>query len=175
MSQNHAERMQEIQGELEAILDDRLDELTRALRATENTTRKIVGTEIDIERHNATRARLEAEFEGLNSQAESAQKDANKVKGRHDALVAERDQLLGEVLRLETEVKDTSRAAERTREKVGTLEDEAETLRTENNALKTKLKTLEENISRMRRLKEELMSSISGLTAQMTGLAGGNK
>jgi hypothetical protein len=31
---------------------------------------------------------------------------------------------------------------------------------------------MEENITRMRRLKEELMSSISGLTAQMTGLAG---
>ncbi|MEC8423281.1 MAG: hypothetical protein VX000_05860, partial [Myxococcota bacterium] len=54
------------------------------------------------------------------------------------------------------------------------LEAEQDELRSENASLKTKLKTLEENISRMQRLKEELMSSISGLTAQMSGLAGGD-
>ena len=175
MSTETSDRLTEIRSELEVILDQSLGELARTLRATESTTRKIVGAELDIERHNSTRERLEAEFDGLASQVSEAQETANKVKERHDGLVAERDALAAEHQRMETSVKDAALASARTRNQVEVLEAEAETLRTENSALKTKLKTLEENISRMRRLKEELMSSISGLTAQMTGLAGGNK
>jgi chromosome segregation ATPase len=175
MSDEQSDRLREIQSELETILDQRLGELAKTLRATESTTRKIVGAEIDIERHNATRERLESEFDGLMTHLTSARDEADKVRKRHDGLISERDELAGELQRMETSVKDAALASARTRTQVEELEAEAETLRTENAALKTKLKTLEENISRMRRLKEELMSSISGLTAQMTGLAGGNK
>ena len=52
-----------------------------------------------------------------------------------------------------------------------TVEDEANTLRAENTNLRTKAKALQENLTRMRQLRDELMSSISGLTQQMSGLA----
>ena len=175
MGDEKDDRLVAIQSELEAILDQRLSALATTLRATESTTRKIVGTELEIERHHATRSKLESEFAGLDKLLEGARAEADAIRIQHANLLAERDELNSEAERLQSEVADTRMAVDQTRNRVEQLEAEAEELRTENSALKTKLKTLEENISRMRRLKEELMSSISGLTAQMTGLAGSNK
>ena len=175
MSEENTDRMQQIQLELQSILDSRLDALAKALRTTETTTRKIVAAELDIERHQATQQRLLAEFDGLDVEVQKAKEAANAVEQEFRSKVEERDQLASDIQRIEGELKDVVLSTDRTRTQVADLEKESETLRDENTALKTKLKTLEENITRMRRLKEEMRSSLSGLTAQMTGLAGGNK
>ena len=60
------------------------------------------------------------------------------------------------------------------REEVQQAETDASSLRNENTSLRTKAKTLQENVTRMRQLRDELMSSIRGLTQQMSGLAGGD-
>jgi chromosome segregation ATPase len=168
MSDATADRLQEIQGELASILEARLGELTHALRSTEGTTRRIIGAEIEIERHRSGRDALEAELRGLSAEVEAARASAEQVRANHAQLFDERDVLRAEVERLEREVREADAEAERTRQRVAALTDEAEMLRNENISLKTKMKTLEENITRLRRLKEELASSISGLTSQMT-------
>ena len=173
MSDKSAERLQEIQAELSSILEARLAELTASLRDTESITRRIISAEFDIERHRATAERLEDEMGTLQTEVDTARARSEEVRKRHAALLSEREEFRAELDRLEREVRSADAEAEETRQRVTSLEADAETLRAENTSLKTKLKTLEENIARMRRLKEELMSSISGLTAQMTGLAGG--
>lgn len=168
MSDATADRLQEIQGELASILEARLGELTRTLRSTEGITRRIIGAEIEIERHRAGRDALEAELKSLSAEVDTAREGAERVRQQHAQLFDERDGLRGEVERLEREVREADAEAERTRQRVSVLTDEAEMLRTENISAKTKMKTLEENIARLRRLKEELESSISGLTSQLT-------
>ena len=175
MSDPSSDRLQELRLELEDILDTRLSALSEALRDTERATRRVVAAEIEIERTRARRETLEAEVVALEATAHEGAEAMAAVTARHDELTAERQRLSEEATRLELEVVDADSHVEQTRSRVAQLEAEAETLRSENAGLKAKLKTLEENIARMRRLKEELMSSISGLTQQMTGLAGGSE
>ena len=68
---------------------------------------------------------------------------------------------------MEREIREFDGEVERSRQQIVALEAEANALREENNALRTKVKTLEENITRMRRLKEELMNSVTGLAQQI--------
>ena len=174
MSDPTTERLQAIQSELAGILEERLSALNEAMRGTEALTRRIVSAELEIERHASRRESLEAEVGELEAAAKADLEGSAGMRARHAELVAERQAIASETERLEEEVTEAGRELERTRGRVTQLEAEAEALRSENANEKAKLKTLEENIARMRRLKEELMSSISGLTQQMTGLAGGS-
>ncbi len=174
MSEATTERLEAIQAELAEILEARLRDLNQMLRGTESTTRRIVSAELELERHKARGQLLEDEIGDLESQVESARASTSGIRERHESLQQQRDEAAQEAERIQGDVRKADEDLRSTREQVTRLEAEAETLRSENAALKAKLKTLEENIARMRRLKEELMSSISGLTQQMTGLAGGS-
>lgn len=173
MSDPTTDRLLSIQTELQQILEARLSALAQAMRQSESVTRRIVAAELEIERHRGTAEQLDAETASLQAEVEGARERTASVRERHGALVAERDRHRAEVNRIEAEVRDADAEVEGTRQRVEALEHEAEALRSENASLKTKLKTLEENVTRMRKLKQELMSSISGLTQEMTGLAGG--
>lgn len=174
MSDATAERLQALQGELTAILEERLTELNGALRDTESATRRIIGAEIEIERHRAAREDLDGQLSRIQAELDADREAADAVRARHAALTEERDAGRQELAALQADVRDVEAEVARTRAEVADLEDEAEQLRNENASLRTKLKTLEENITRMQRIKDELMSSISGLTAQMSNLAGGS-
>ena len=166
------DRLKEIQTELAKILEARLAELTDTLRSTEGVTRRLVAAEIEIERHRGARAQLEKELEGLQAEVSVLSTRAADANLQRKRLGAEREGLALQVESAEREVRETDAEASKMRSRLGTLNEEADALRVETGNLKLKLKTMEENITRMRRLKEELMSSISGLTAQMSGLAG---
>jgi chromosome segregation ATPase len=174
MSESTADRLNALQGELTEIVADRLADLNRTLRETEQATRRIIAAEIEIGRHRAAREELERSLESIQGELDSDRTKAEEVRGQHASLTLERDKLRANLSRVEAESRDLEADVERTRGQVDALAAEAESLRNENALLRTKLKTLEENISRMQRIKDELMSSISGLTAQMSNLAGGS-
>lgn len=173
MSDPTVDRLEKLQAELQQVLEDRLAELSQAIRQSETVARRIVSAELEIERHRGTTTQLGAEIDTLEQQLDAARQRAAEVRERHDALSAERERYRAEVERLRAAVAEADGEVAQARASVEGLEGEAETLRAENATLKTKLKTLEENVTRMRRLKEELMTSISGLTQEMSGLAGG--
>lgn len=173
MSDDSGSRLAAIQGELASILESRLNELNQAVAGTEAATRRILAAELEIERHRAGGARHEEQIAALETELAETRVRAQEVREQHGEMLSARDKAREDLVRLEREVRDADSEVEKTRERVKGMENEAGTLRTENAALKTKLRTLEENISRMKRLKEELMHSISGLTQQMSGLAGG--
>ena len=166
------DRLKEIQSELAAILEARLAALTESMRGTEGVTRRIVAAEIEIERHRSARTQLDAELSSLQADLSALTARSAEAQDGRRRLSAEREALAVQVEGVEREVREIDAETAKMRQKVGSLNEEADSLRAENSNLKMKLKTMEENITRMRRLKEELMSSISGLTAQMTGLAG---
>lgn len=173
MSDPTVDRLEKLQAELQQVLEDRLAELSQAIRQSEGVARRIVSAELEIDRHRGTTTQLESEISSLEEQLAAARTRADEVRSRHETLRAERERYRAEVERLHSAVEAADGEVAEARASVEALETEAETLRNENATLKTKLKTLEENVTRMRRLKQELMSSISGLTQEMSGLAGG--
>lgn len=57
---------------------------------------------------------------------------------------------------------------------LGPLENRAESLNHENAEIQAKVEQLRDTVQRMKKLREELMSNLSGLTGEMKGLTGGS-
>ena len=166
------DRLEQIQTELAGILEERLGALDRVLQLTESNTRRIIAASIETERHLSSVQRLESERITVEEEVLRVRSQADEIRNHHAGLIQERDRTRAEVHRLEQEVRESDVEVERNRQRIATLEAEANTLREENGALRTKVKTLEENIVRMQRLKEELMSSVTGLAQQLRQASG---
>ncbi|MEL6349384.1 MAG: hypothetical protein AAFV53_40150 [Myxococcota bacterium] len=172
MSDTQNDRLHQIQEELASILEERLTALSQLMQTTEATTRRIISADIELERHRLNQERFEAERAQLEGTIDGTRARAEEARKQHGALLAEKEQLEKEVEKRERETRELDTEVERNRERIGSLEAEAVTLREENSNLRTKVKTLEENIVRMQRLKEELMSSVTGLAQQLRQASG---
>jgi chromosome segregation ATPase len=175
MSTDNADRLSQISAELAGILEGRISELMAAMRAAEQNTRKIVSTELEIARYRQLEGTLSTEMGELAREVKALESRLGEVRMQHSTLVEERDRLREQVSRLERDVRSADSQIEESRTRLRSLEEESEALRRENGELKGKTRTLEENVARMRKLKEELMTSLSGLTQQMSSLNLGAK
>jgi len=174
MADDTSERLERVQAELAAVLEERLGVLSDALANSERTTRRIIAAEVELERNLQAREALTREVGELEVQVRDARTRCDETRRQHEQLTAERDALQKTELELDKGLEEGRSQVAAARSRVEGLEKEADGLRNENTGLRTKVKTLEENLTRMRQLKDELMSSISGLTQQMSGIAGGN-
>ena len=173
MTDQVSSQLARIQKELGQIVDERIHALEMVLQNSERMTRRLIKAEMELEHLSSNDVELQAQANSLEAQVAAARSRCEQMRNTHSSLVTERDTLKETHGRLGGEVTALREEVEQLRDEVGTVENEANSLRNENTALRTKAKTLEENVIRMRQLKDELMSSISGLTQQMSGLAGG--
>ena len=171
MSKNE-DQLETIQKQLTAIVQDRLGALDAVLRTTENLTRRIIAAEIETGRHRDQHAQLTSELDTLTQEVEQSRELSNTVRTRHTALLDERNRLRGEIERLDRIVRDLDGQVTHDQQIQAARESEVKELQTENNSLRKKVKTLEDNIVRMQRLKEELMSSVTGLAQQLRQASG---
>jgi len=174
MADDTTGRLEQIQAELATVLEERLGVLSDALANSERTTRRIIAAEVELERNLQAREALQREVGELDTQVKDARHRCEEARQQNAKLSAERDTLRQNEQKLDKGLEQVRSEVAAAQRRVEGLEKEADGLRNENTALRTKLKTLEENLTRMRQLKDELMSSISGLTQQMSGLAGGD-
>lgn len=175
MASDSSDRLNEISSELAGILESRIQELMTAMKAAEQATRQVVTTELEIARYRQLQENLSGELGEIGGEMETLRARAEDVRAQHGALVTERDRLRENVERAERDVRETDAQIEGHRSRMRGLEEESESLRRENNDLRGKIRTLEENVVRMRTLREELMMSISGLSQQMAALSIGAK
>jgi chromosome segregation ATPase len=172
MSDADNDRLKQIQVELTAILEERLGALNQILQTTESATRRIIAADVEMERHRLNQAKLEIEQTNIEAEVLDARERVSVVRTKNAEISAEADRLGAEIARRERDVRELDAEAERSRQRIVALEAEAITLREENASLRTKVKTLQENIVRMQRLKEELMSSVTGLAQQLRQASG---
>lgn len=154
MSTDSADRLNQISQELASILEARLQELNLAMRAAETTTRQIVTAELDLARYRQIYESAQPELESLRVETTALKAQGDQLKQEQAQLTAERNL---------------------TRDSVRRLEETNEAMRQENQALQARARLLEENVAQMRKLKEQLMAGISGLSQEMTNLTLGTK
>lgn len=171
MSDETTDRLTQLQAELNAILAERLAALTAAVRGTEATSRRILGAELELARHQDDKARLDAELHALSAELGAARDRTAAVRAEAEATAARAATQRAELERIEADIREADAEAERNRRRVSALQAEAESIRDENTALKTKVRTLEENIQQLRAIKAEMMASLTELTAQMSTLS----
>ena len=167
-----ADRLDALQQELAAILESRLGDLSRVLHRNEITTRRIVATEMEIKRHESDVTRMESELDRLRDSAAEIAGRRLEIETQHADLLRGRTDQQAALEALEAEVRNADSENATARRRLAQLEEEAGALRQDNSDLKTKLRTIEENIARMKALREEIMSSISEGTSQLKRLSG---
>jgi chromosome segregation ATPase len=172
MNESGDERLNQIQAELAAILEERLGALNKFLQVTESATRRIIAADVEMERHRINESRLKAEQHNIEAEVVLARESVSTIRAENARKAAERDRLNDDISGHERAIRELDANAELARKKIAGLESEANTLREENTTLRTKVKTLQENILRMQRLKDELMNSVTGLAKQLRQASG---
>lgn len=80
------DRLREIQGALEQVLEARVTELLARMKAIREVTAQIAAIESDIQRHDRVRAGLEAEVPGLEARATQLDGENGEIQARVDGL-----------------------------------------------------------------------------------------
>jgi len=173
MSESDADRLQGIQKEMALILEARLGELSSAIRASEQVTRQIITTELEIQRHKRREGDLTTELEDLrlkNQKSEDAFEEAKQLKKK---LISQNAELEAELEEVRSEVERYQETAIELQASIEDMETESKQLRSENAKLKLQVKEYSANIEGMKALRDERMLSVMQLTETMSQIASG--
>jgi chromosome segregation ATPase len=161
MSKKSTDRLEAIRTELAEILEARVSELMTTMRESEELTRRILASELEAARAKQLREDLDAQTEAIQQDLDALHQRAEQVRESHRAALKERDETRDELRRKEVQ---------KNRLTMRSLEKEGDSLGQENMELKIKLRALEDNVGRMRQLRDELLSSIGNLSEKMGAL-----
>jgi len=173
MSNTSTERLDAIRVELSTILETRVSELMTTMRESEELTRRILASELEAARAKQLREDLGAQTEAIQQDLDALHSRAEQVRETHRNAIKERDDTRDELRRMELEIEESHKEVQKNRLSMRSLEQEGDSLGHENMELKIKLRALEDNVGRMRQLRDELLSSIGQLSEKMSAL--GNK
>jgi chromosome segregation ATPase len=163
VSTETSERLQAIEGELNSILEARISELMASVRETETTSRKIVQAEMELSTNRSVRENLEGEIEHLRGDVAALRTRVDEARGAHTNLWEERDNLREELQAVEREAREARREVEAARSRMSVLNDERDHLRNESGHLQGKLNALEQAVTQLREVRENMLSSIASL------------
>lgn len=164
MSTATADRLNQISEELKSILETRLQELAGAMRGTEQATRQIVATEMEIARYTQITADSRNELAALKKDADETRARADEAGARRGEIIAEREAAREALARAERDAREAGTQVNDLRARLRGLELEGESLRREGEEISARVKAAEENVARLRRLREELMQQMSALS-----------
>lgn len=168
------DRLDQIQQELASILEERISRLNAALQANEATSRRIVATEMELERAKNTGKRLAAEAARLESEAREFTERREALESQHSQSLQARDEQKAALDELQGFIDDAGAENASSKARLGQLEQQADALRKENEDLNGELQTVEANISQMTALRDEIMHKIRDRSEFVKRMAGGN-
>ncbi len=163
MSTSTADRLNQISEELKSILEARLQELAGAMRGTEQATRQIVATEMEIARYTQITTHSAGELAALKKDADEAKIRAEDAATHRNQVVAERDNSRELLRSTERETRELGTQVGDLRARQRSLELEGESLRREAEEIAGRVKSAEESVLRLRRIREELMQHLSAV------------
>ena len=173
MSESDADRLQSIQKEMALILEARLGELSSAIRASEQVTRQIITTELEIQRHKQRETDLGVELDVLRLKSQKTEDALEDSKQLKEKLIAQNAELEAELEEVRSEVGRYQETAVELQANLEDMEVESKQLRNENAKLKLQVKEYSANIEGMKALRDERMLSVMLLTETMSQIASG--
>ena len=168
MSNTNSDRLEEIRSELSNILETRVSELMTTMRHSEELTRRILAAELEMSRARQLNVDLEGQTEAVRQDLDALNAQAEDARELHRVAVADRDVVRDELHSLERDLNDARKEAGDKRARIREVSQESDSLQHENMELKLKLRALEENVNRMRKLRDELLSNMGQLSQSMS-------
>jgi chromosome segregation ATPase len=156
---SQAKMAEEINSEMADLMSAKSEELVRLLKLTEDTSRRVVASELDIRRQRELQARLDLDLSNLESKLEEGQNVANALSKQKEELTEKNGKLVKNVDDLR---KDTGRL----NTDVDALGKELKDLQNELELLEKRKSKLNEDIARLKKLRQEYLGTISKLRAE---------
>lgn len=167
------DRLDEIQQELATILEERITRLNASLQANEATSRRIVATELELQRAKATGEHLASEVTRLESETRDFVERREALESQHAQTLQARNEQKTALDELQGFIDDAGAENTSSRARLSQLEQQADALRKENADLKSELQSVEDNISQMTALRDEIMHKIRDRSEYVQRMAGG--
>ncbi len=167
MSNTNSDRLDEIRSELSNILETRVSELMTTMRHSEELTRRILAAELEMSRARQLNVELEGQTEAVRQDLDAMSAQVEDSRELHREAIDERDSTREELHTMERDLIDARKEATAKRSRIREVSQESDSLQHENMELKLKLRALEENVNRMRKLRDELLSNMGQLSQSM--------
>lgn len=149
--------------EMGGLLDSKSEELVRLMEVAEETSRKVVATELDLRREQEMHERLEAELGRL-------EHEVTEARAENHALSAKKEALSEEVHKLRKQSDVLSRDNDKLSGDADALGKEVKELQAEAATLESRRAKLAEDIARLKKLRQEYLGNINKLKADKDDL-----
>ena len=122
-------RLDEIRVELGEILESRVSELMNSMRESEEFTRRILATELEMARARQLREDLDNEAQRVQQDLDALRARAEEVRADHSDSVVQREGVREEIRVMERDVEEARNEVRTARIKLRDLEKEGDSLR----------------------------------------------
>ena len=157
------QKIQDLQKELRTILEEKIQYLSRQVRDTEDITRQIITTELQLKNYAEKKQQLQKEYRDLQFILQKNQKELTDLEQSLQVANHKNNSVVDLKIKIQNEEKD-----------IFEQEKELQQLQQQSTTNQSKIVSLQEHITRMKEMVDTQMMSVMDLTNELRDITSGN-
>ena len=157
------QKIQDLQNELRTILEHKIQKLSQQVRDTEDITRQIITTELQLKNFAEKKQQLQKEYRDLQFILQKNQQELTDLEQSLQATNHKNNSVVDLKIKIQNEEKD-----------IFEQEKELQQLQQQSATNQSKITSLQENITRMKEMVDTQMMSVMDLTNELRDITSGN-
>ena len=157
------QKIQDLQEELRTILEHKIQQLSQEVRDTEDITRQIITTELQLKNFAEKKQQLQKEYRDLQFILQKNQQELTELEQSLQAANYKNNSIVDLKIKIQNEEKD-----------IFEQEKELQQLEQQSTINQSKITSLQENITRMKEMVDTQMMSVMDLTNELRDITSGN-
>ena len=157
------QKIQDLQEELRTILEEKIQYLSQQVRDTEDITRQIITTELQLKNYAEKKQQLQKEYRDLQFILQKNQKELTDLEQSIQAANHKNNSVVDLKIKIQNEEKD-----------IFEQEKELQQLQQQSTTNQSKIVSLQEHITRMKEMVDTQMMSVMDLTNELRDITSGN-
>ena len=157
------QKIQDLQEELRTILEEKIQYLSRQVRDTEDLTRQIITTELQLKNYAEKKQQLQKEYRDLQFILQKNQQELTDLEQSLQTANHKNNSVVDLKIKIQNEEKD-----------IFEQERELQKLQQQSTTNQSKIVSLQEHITRMKEMVDTQMMSVMDLTNELRDITSGN-
>ena len=157
------QKIQDLQEELRTILEEKIQYLSQQVRDTEDITRQIITTELQLKNYAEKKQQLQKEYRDLQFILQKNQQELTDLEQSIQAANHKNNSVVDLKIKIQNEEKD-----------IFEQEKELQQLQQQSTTNQSKIVSLQEHITRMKEMVDTQMMSVMDLTNELRDITSGN-
>ena len=157
------QKIQDLQEELRTILEEKIQYLSQQVRDTEDITRQIITTELQLKNYAEKKQQLQKEYRDLQFILQKNQQELTDLEQSLQTANHKNNSVVDLKIKIQNEEKD-----------IFEQEKELQQLQQQSTTNQSKIVSLQEHITRMKEMVDTQMMSVMDLTNELRDITSGN-